>query len=295
MEASSGLWLALCSGLAWSGLDVSRKVLTSHLSGVVIAAGLSLGSAVLFGLTAVLAAPRMDLAAYLAPGVVSIGLSIATQLLILESVRRSELSRTIPMLSFTPVATSLFGLAVLGERPSDVEWVGITLVFFGALMLGLSRGGTHTSTGAALLRFDLGALLMLGAATCISAAAPFDKLAVQASTTPVHGFVQCVGGFVVLSCFLAYRRDLDRLLRSFRERPAMTGAALLAFAAIGLQFLAYRTVLVGEVETIKRVVGLVASLTAGFLVFGERVTFVKVVAVGVLGSGVALMLLGRAA
>jgi hypothetical protein len=74
----------------------------------------------------------------------------------------------------------------------------------------------------------------------------------------------------------------------------MSGAVLLTFAAIGLQFMAYRTAIVGEVEAIKRVVGLVVSLAAGSLVFGERISLLKVLAVGTMGIGVALILLGPA-
>ena len=121
---------------------------------------------------------------------------------------------------------------------------------------------------------------------------PFDKLAVRASTTPVHGCVQALGGSVVLLAYLTLRRDLAALPRVYRGRPLMTVAVLLVFAAIGLQFLAYRGAMVGEVETIKRVVGLVASLGAGLLVFGERITRSKVLGVAVMGAGVALNLLG---
>jgi drug/metabolite transporter (DMT)-like permease len=292
---SIGLWIAFLSGLAWAGLDVSRKSLTRDFSAVVIATGLSLGSAVLFGVVAVVASPRMDPRAYLVPGLVSITLSLAIQVLILESVRRSELSRTIPLLSFTPVATSLFGAAILGEWPSGKEWAGIVLVFFGALTLGLSRRESSTSTRERRRVIDTGAVLMLLAAISISLAAPFDKLAVRASTTPLHGFIQSLGGAVVLASFLTFRGDLGKLAAVFRKRPAMSGAVLLVFLAMGLQFLAYRTAMVGEVETIKRVVGLVASLVAGFLIFGERITVFKVVAVGIMGGGIALMLLGAAA
>jgi drug/metabolite transporter (DMT)-like permease len=103
------------------------------------------------------------------------------------------------------------------------------------------------------------------------------------------------GGSVVLIAFLTFRGDLGKLAGVFRRRPAMTGAVLLVFLAMSLQFLAYRTAMVGEVETIKRVVGLIASLGAGFLIFGERITIPKVAAVGIMTGGIALMLLGAAA
>jgi drug/metabolite transporter (DMT)-like permease len=259
---------------------------------VVVATGMSMGAAALFGSAALLTDPQMDLGAYLAPGSLSTVLSIATQLLVLESVRRSALSRTIPMLSVTPVATALFGVAILGEKPSTAAWVGIVLVFAGALTLGLSRAQGATPTVDDRPGFDTGAALMLLAALSISAAAPFDKLAVQASTTLVHGGVQSFGASVALLGFLAARGGLGDLSSAVRARPTLAAAGCLAFAAIGLQFLAYRGALVGEVETIKRVVGLASSLGAGFFVFRESLSLKKLLAVAALAVGVTLILLG---
>jgi drug/metabolite transporter (DMT)-like permease len=287
-----GLFIAFLSGLAWAGLDVVRKSLTSELHPVVVATGMSMGAAALFGSAALLTDPQMDLGAYLAPGSLSTVLSIATQLLVLESVRRSALSRTIPMLSVTPVATALFGVAILGEKPSTAAWVGIVLVFAGALTLGLSRAQGATPTVDDRPGFDTGAALMLLAALSISAAAPFDKLAVQASTTLVHGGVQSFGASVALLGFLAARGGLGDLSSAVRARPTLAAAGCLAFAAIGLQFLAYRGALVGEVETIKRVVGLASSLGAGFFVFRESLSLKKLLAVAALAVGVTLILLG---
>lgn len=291
MGTSLALSIAFLSGLAWAGLDVARKSLTSRHGAVVIAAGLSLGAAVLFAFGLLFARPRMEIGAYVVPGLISTTLGISTQVLILESVRRSPLSRTIPMLSFTPVATSLFGVVVLNEQPSRPGWIGIVLVVAGALVLGLSRKDRLEPSSAGPAALDTGAALMLLAAVSISAAAPFDKLAVEASTTLVHGLVQSLGAAVVLLVFLAARGNVAELTLVFRQRPAMMVAVVLAAAAITLQYLAYRGAMVGEVETIKRVVGSIASLGTGYLVFAERITPTKVAAVGALGAGVALILL----
>lgn len=295
MGTSLGLLLAFFSALAWAGLDVARKSLTADYSAAVIAAGLSGGAAAVFALAVLFTGPQMDVAAYLGPGLISTALGISTQVLILEAVRQSSLSRTVPMLAFTPVATSLFGVLVLGERPTSLEWIGIVIVVFGALALGLSHSDGPESRRERRAAFDRGSALMLMGAISISAAAPFDKLAVGASTPPVHGLVQSLGAALILLGFLAVRGQPGKITDVFRTRPAMTGAVMLAFAAIGLQYLAYSGAMVGEVETIKRVVGSFASLGTGFLIFGERITLIKVVAVGALGAGIALILLGATA
>ncbi|ANM29380.1 hypothetical protein ABI59_06945 [Acidobacteria bacterium Mor1] len=284
MSPTTGVWIAFISGLAWAGLDISRKSLTRDTSAFVIATALTLGASFLFAGWMLFEAPRIDLEAYLLPGLLSILFATATQVLIVESVRHTELSRAIPMLSLTPVATSVFGVLILGEHPELLEWVGIGLVFAGAFALGVTRDEGHR------FKIDRGVALMLLAALSISAAAPFDKLAVQASNTSVHGMVQNAGGTLLLLGLLAWRRELPQLPGIFRRRPAMTLAVLLGFAAIALQFTAYQVTMVGHVETIKRVVGLVASLLAGATIFGERITLKKILTVAAMGAGVALLL-----
>ncbi len=283
---SWALTAAFLSGFAWAGLDIARKSLARDFRPTVVAAGLSAGLAVLFGVWAVATSPVLRPAAYVPPALVSIVLSLAIQLSILESVRRGELSRTIPLLSLTPVATALFGLAVLGERPSPRQWAGIVLVFLGAAALGLAqsrRSGDSPSRRG-------GGWIMLLAALCISAAAPFDKLAIAASSPALHGCVQSAVAAALLLGWLAWRGRLGLVGESFRRRPAMTVAAGLGFAALGLQLVAYQSVMVGVVETIKRVVGLVSSLIAGRVVFGERLSWSTLGGVALMATGLTLLL-----
>jgi drug/metabolite transporter (DMT)-like permease len=282
---------AFISGFAWSGLDIARKSLAREFRPVVIATGLSMGLAVLFGGWTAVAPPPFQPSAYLRPAAVSIALNLAIQLSILESVRRGELSRTIPLLSMTPVATAALGLVVLGERPSPRQWAGIALVFVGAVGLAVSRRVTErTRSRSSRFHFDRAGLIMLVAAVCISAAAPFDKLAVKASSPALHGFVLSLVSGGLLLAYLGWRGELGRIASVFRRRPTMTVAACLAFAALGLQFVAYQGVMVGVVETIKRVVGLVMSLVAGYLVFGESITSRKLATVALMAIGLILLL-----
>ena len=283
----TALVAAFGSGLAWAGLDIARKTLARDLRPSVVAAGLTLGQMVLFGAWSTVTRPTLRLDSYLLPAVLSVVLGAGVQILIVESVRRSELSRTIPLLSFTPVATMLFGVLVLDEMPSATQWLGILLVLVGGLGLGLSR---LRSDARSRFSFDRGSGLMLAAALLISAAAPFDKLAVAASEVELHGFLQSAGIGALLIAFLVARGNLSDLGRSFRTRPALTAAAFIALAAVGLQFTAYQGAMVGVVETVKRFIGLGSSLVAGYLVFRERVTRAKVASLIVMAVGVGLML-----
>jgi hypothetical protein len=125
---------------------------------------------------------------------------------------------------------------------------------------------------------------------CISAAAPFDKLAVTASSPALHGFLHSLFSTAVLGAYLARRGQLGGLAGAYRRRPLMTLAAWLALGALGLQLVSYRGVMVGEVETIKRVVGLLGSIAAGRLLFKEPVTRRRLLTVVLMAVGVALLL-----
>jgi drug/metabolite transporter (DMT)-like permease len=68
-------------------------------------------------------------------------------------------------------------------------------------------------------------------------------------------------------------------------------AFLISAAALALQLIAIRMVLVSIVETVKRGLGNVAAAALGRWVFGERVGWWQWTAVAVMAGGVALILL----
>jgi len=71
-------------------------------------------------------------------------------------------------------------------------------------------------------------------------------------------------------------------------------AATWAFAAIAqtLQLQAFRVVVAGELEALKRTVGLAAAVVLGRVLFGERVTARGLGAVAVMAAGVVAVLRG---
>ena len=53
----------------------------------------------------------------------------------LKSIRESDLSLTIPLLSFTPLLARFFSLFFLNERLDIIQYTGILLIIFGTLIL----------------------------------------------------------------------------------------------------------------------------------------------------------------
>ena len=123
--------LVLACALAFSGADIFRKLLASWMRPVPMLLGLAGGMAPFFVAWHLLEGGAPPTAGYWAPGLASTLINVAANLAFIEAVRRSPLSLTIPLLSLTPVFTSLLAIPLLGEAPSSRQWLGIGAVVVG--------------------------------------------------------------------------------------------------------------------------------------------------------------------
>ena len=180
--------------LAFSGLDVTRKLLAERVSPLPLMVLLSLGSLPIFLIWAAKEGEWSASSAYVVPGVVSILLNIGANLAFLQAVRVSPLSLTIPYLSLTPVFATLLSIPLLGERPTALQLGGIVLVVAGAFWL-QAPSGDRASLRAVwtALAEERGSLLMILTALFWSLAAPLDKLAIGASSPLFHAVVLVSG------------------------------------------------------------------------------------------------------
>jgi drug/metabolite transporter (DMT)-like permease len=288
----AALLLAIGSGVGWAGLDTCRKVLSQHLSAVPIVLCLTLGQIPLFGLWLVIEQAYRIAPGYVWPAALSVLLNTLANLLFIRSVQLSPLSLTVPLLSLTPAFTTLMSLLLLREVPTLRQTYGLFLVVAGAFALYTGGGSGALLHGRwRFLVAEPGSLLMIGVAVLWSITAPLDKLATARSTVPLHALVQCGSMALVLLLVLVGRRRCGEL-RPVKDHVVLLLVAIaLSTAAIGLQFMAFQVMLVGLVEVIKRVVGLVAAVLLGRFLFHEAVTMQKLCAIGLLAVGVVLILI----
>jgi drug/metabolite transporter (DMT)-like permease len=283
------LLLVIGSSLAWSGFDACRKVLADRVRPAPLAFLLAAGAVPLFALwTAVDGLPAVQ-PGYLPPAVASVALNIAANLLFFSALRNSQLSVTIPLLSLTPVFTALLAIPMLGEIPTGRQWLGILLVVAGAFVLNLPEGSLSPAARGPVSA-PRGAGLMVLVALFWSLTGPFDKMATTKASGPFHATVLCTGVAVGIAAVLAGQSRL-RELADVRSAGWIFGlAVLISIAALGLQLLAMLKVWVGLVETLKRGIGNLSALILGRTLFGEAVTPRKLLAVGLMIAGVALIL-----
>lgn len=287
----SALLLVIGSSLAWSGFDVCRKVLADRVRPAPLAFLLAAGAVPLFALwTAVDGMPAVR-SGYLAPAAASVALNIAANLLFFSALRNSQLSVTIPLLSLTPVFTALLAIPLLGEVPTWRQWLGILLVVAGAFVLNLPEGGSLSPAAARSPFFAArGGGLMVLVALFWSLTGPFDKMATEKASGPFHATVLCTGVAIGIAVVLAGQRRLRELGDVRAAGWIFILAVLISIAALGLQLLAMLQVWVGLVETLKRGIGNLSALILGKALFGEAASSRKLLAVGLMIAGVALIL-----
>ncbi|HKI86364.1 MAG TPA: DMT family transporter [Thermoanaerobaculia bacterium] len=287
----TALALIIGCGLAFSCLDLLRKVLGRSIRPMALLVYLAAGEVPLF-LVWVLwfhsAGPRGD---YWLPATASIVLNFLANLAYLEAVRLSPLSLTVPFLSLTPVFATLLAIPILGEVPGPLAFLGIALVVAGALRLNLPpRAGNSPRVIWRSFSNEKGSVLMVAVAFFWSLALPLDKISIARSSPAFHGLVLNCG--IGLGAFLLLvRQHRGAELSIPRRRQVQVVAAIVASTlGLALQLFALAVAWAGLVETLKRAIGSTMAILLGFLIFGEPISWPKVIAVLLLAVGVALVL-----
>ena len=290
------LLILLAASLSSSGFDLFRKMLLRHLAPVPMVVLLALASVPLFAILLALQGGVAVTAGYWLPALGSVLLNTVANLTFLQAVRISPLSVTVPLLSLTPVFTTLLGFLLLGERPSGAALAGIALVVAGAFWLNLpdrsAPSGQPGQPGQPFWRAAAaqpGAWLMAGTALLMSCTIPLDKLAVGHANPPFHGLILCAGIALGSLAVLAAQGRLGELAGIRQGWAPFVLALVSSTLALGLQLFALKLILVSVVETIKRGVGNLMAVVLGRAVFGEALTLRKLGAVAMMAAGVALI------
>ncbi len=279
-------FLLSATAIAFAFLDIQRKRLATHMSPTALVALLSLGSAPVFIVLACLKGFEMQ-SNYLSIGALLLALQLAANLLFVKALSVSDLSKTIPFLSLTPVFTAGTGAVTLGEYPNSAQIAGMVAVTAGAIFLGYRKAPAQGRG----LHFEQGSLIMCAVAALWATTAALDKLALAYTNVPTHAAIQStsMGLFFVAYQFLKNRQA--ELLPPRSLRPHAAFAILAAAAAMFLQLQTMTLVMVSLVETVKRATGALSSLLVGRIAFQEEITAQKVFSIALMSLGTALVLL----
>lgn len=295
-----GLTLAFACALAWAGLDVFRKQLGSVIAPLPLLFLLNIGLLPVFAIWWLATGGTItDLPAYAPPAGAALVLQVVANILFLAAIRASPLSLTVPLLALTPVFATGLGALILDEQPAPVQLVGIALVVGGVLALSSAASATdddddNDDAQPKLLRAfvrEPGAWMMIGVAACWGLTTVLDKRALEFAAVPIHALIQLSGVILAGLLYLLIAKPRGELARARKQLGRLVLATATGSAALGLQLVAIQHIHVGQLETIKRALGLVGAIVFGRLVFGEPITKVKITAIVVMVAGVVLLML----
>ena len=219
--------------------------------------------------------PFIDIKSYIIPGFTLIIISLFSALLFLKAIKESDLSLTIPLLSLSPLFSSLFSFFFLSEKLSYFEYIGIFLIIIGTLVL-YSKNITLSEIlkSFKILITNRSARLMIIVSLIWSLTPVLDKLCLQKSSINIHGLIQSIGLVILLTFLLKKKRYQIFSLKKNWKLILIT--IFTGIIATVLQFYAILFNYVPIMEAIKRSIGQLSSVLFGKLFFKEKITKPKI-------------------
>lgn len=245
---------------------------------------------VIFLIWCVLESFHFNFYLYLIPGIFSAVTGILGALIFLESLKESDISLAIPVLSFTPLFSSIFSWFFLGEELNLVQYSGIFSIIFGILVLYSDKLELQAIFKSFInIKNNMSAKLMILVAFLWSLVPVFDKMCLEHSSLNLHGLIQCICVFLILLIFSMNDVKKLRTLNKNNYRLIFITVCIGASAVI-LQFVSISITFVPVMESIKRATGQFGALIFGKIFFNESITKQKVSGIIIISTGVYLLI-----
>ena len=280
------IFICILSGIFWSMFDLARKKTLKRIQPVSILIIFSLGQIIFFSIWTFSGSFYIHFQEYLVPGLLLIIISVFSALLFLKSLEISELSLTIPLLSFTPLFSAIISSILLGENLNQFQYIGIFIIIFGTMTLySKSLNLFDILNSFKVLVNNTGAKYMVLVSFFWSLAPILDKICFKYSPMSLHGLIQCFGAFIILM-ILNQRKVKKELFLISKNYKLISITVIIGVTATVLQFYAITLTFVSIMESIKRSIGQILSIIFGKFFFNESITLNKVFGVLILSYGV---------
>jgi len=195
-------------------------------------------------------------------------LNIIVTVLYMKALKHSDLSLTVPFLTFTPLFMLITSPVIVGEFPNKWGLMGVLLIVSGAYLMYFKPGRTAFNNPFKIILKEKGSRYMLLIAFIWSITANFDKMGIQ-NSSPMF-WVLSISIFLTLGMFFlalfVARSELVQLRTHFK---ALLPVGLFSAASITTQMLAVSLTLVTYVISIKRTSALIGVLF-GYFLFKEQ-------------------------
>ncbi len=202
-----------------------------------------------------------------------------------NSLKKSDISLSMPILTLTPVFMIFTSPFITGEMPSIKGVFGIILIVIGAYSINIDKSKGGLMTPILSLINGKGTRSMLFVALIWSVSAPIDKLGVESSSPLFWG--TSVNVFMVFSIYLFIlftKKDIDnKALKLFWP-------GIFAALTIITQMTALKLAIVPYVIAIKRT-SILFSVIAGIFLFKEKGGVHRLISTFLMVVGVMIILL----
>ena len=288
-----GTWtLVIVTAVSWAIIDGLRKRLTQAWHPWQLLAALhicQLPVLLAFALLVPDEGSSLDLAQYALPGLGSLLLNIAANVMFLEAVKQSPLGLTVPYLALTPLVAAVAALW-FGEGLSSQGWIGIAILTFGTGWLHAPDPRWGIATPLMRLREERGSGLMVLVAISWGLTAIWDQQAIAFMPPGWHAFNLATGMTVagVIGFSVATRQSSEQRPSSFS--PWILGTGAVMAVAMVAQFESFQRIDVSVVEAVKRLVGTSSAVLLGMVFYGERDIARRLIASALMGIGAAVLI-----
>ena len=283
---SFSVLICTLSAIFWALFDLTRKISLNHINANILLILFSLIQVVIFSFWCMREYFFLSINPYLVPGISLIFLGIVSALMFLKSIRESDLSLTIPLLSFTPLFSSIFSLFFLNERLDIFQYTGILLIIFGTLILYSERFEiSYLLKSITKIKKSLSAKLMIFVSFFWSLTPILDKICLKHSSINIHGLIQSSFTLIILLFFSKSNFEIFSKLK-IKNYIIILITILVGTIATILQFYAILSNFVPIMESIKRATGQFSAVILGKIFFNEAISKQKIIGVSFITVGV---------
>ena len=280
------IFICIISAFFWATFDLTRKLTLEKISPVNLLLVFTLTQLIIFFIWLFYEDFSIILTPYLLPGIVLIIMGLLSALLFLKAIRQSELSLTIPLLSLSPMFSSLFSFFFLNEKLLNIQYLGIFLIILGTLILYSKKLTLNEILKSfKIILTNHSAKLMILVSIMWSLTPVLDKLCLKNSSINIHGVIQS-SGMIILLIFLSKKKGRYETVNMKKNWKLILLTVLIGTTATILQFYAILSNYVPIMESIKRSIGQLSSVFLGKIFFNEKITKPKILGVIFLSIGV---------
>ena len=283
------IFICVVSAFFWAGFDITRKLTLKKISSTTLLFLFSIGQFLIFLIWIYFESFSINVKPYLLPGIILILIGVSSALLFLKAINQSELSLTIPLLSLSPMFSSVFSFLFLNELLLKTQYLGIFAIVLGTLILYSKKitAKDFLNSWKVIIK-NKSARIMIGVSLMWSITPVLDKICLKYSSINIHGFIQSVG-IIIFLLFLLIKNTRNEIIKIKNHWKIILFTVLIGVIATILQFFAILNNFVPIMESIKRSIGQLSSILFGNFFFKEKITESKIIGVLTLSAGIYLI------